>query len=223
MSAPLLLITLDGPAGVGKSTIAKALARELGLAYLDTGAMFRAVALQLGAQGVDQDDATLRARLQGLRFALQGAGEATQLVCNGRVLGAEIRTETVGMLASTLAKRAPVRELLREQQQALGRETALVAEGRDMGTVVFPQASCKFFLDAAPEVRARRRALQLQELGAPCPPLKELTEQIRARDEQDRTRELAPLRPAQDAVLVDTGDLSIAGVLERVLERVRRC
>lgn len=217
MTMGLEIVTLDGPAGVGKTTIARMAAKELGLAYLDTGAMFRAVAFYLGEDANAWEEAELASRLESLEFGLDARG----LLCNGQVLGAAIRTEEVGMLASTLAKRAPVRARLKEQQQALGRATALVVEGRDMGTVVFPEARHKFFLDATPEVRAQRRYKQLQEMGQAAD-LDKLAEQIRARDEQDRTRAIAPLKPAADAVVIDTSALDIPGVLQAVLDTVKQ-
>lgn len=224
MSARLDIVTLDGPAGVGKTTIARLAARELGWAYLDTGAMFRAVAFQLGDDNAALDginDIELERRLAKISFALHGAGEASRLDCNGQELGQEIRTEEVAARASSLAKRVPVRQRLKEQQQKLGRSTALVVEGRDMGTVVFPEAKFKFFLDASPEVRARRRFLQLKEAGQ-LADLEKLAEQIRQRDEQDRTRTIAPLKPAEDALVVDTGGLGIEEVLGVVLAGVQR-
>jgi len=219
MSARLDIVTLDGPAGVGKTTIARMTAQALGWTYLDTGAMFRAVAWRLGQAAPDLDDEELARRLEDVTFALHGAGEDSRLECNGAVLGREIRTEEVAALASKLAGRPPVRARLKAQQQALGRSVALVVEGRDMGTVVFPEARYKFFLDASPEVRARRRFLQLQEAGEPAN-LDLLAEQIRARDEQDRTRAIAPLQPAEDARIVDTSNASIEEVLAVVLQGV---
>ncbi|MDR1126199.1 MAG: (d)CMP kinase [Deltaproteobacteria bacterium] len=228
MSDKTLVITLDGPAGVGKSTLARSLARGLGLAFLDTGAMFRCVACQLGETALELADSALAARLEKLEFSLvrppSGSGD-WELACNGRVPGREIRGEAVGRLASRLAVRGPVREFLKLAQQELGRAYSLVAEGRDMGSVVFASACCKFFLDADPAVRARRRWLQLREQGVggtDLPSPEEIERQIRERDQQDRSRTLAPLRPAEDAVIVDTSDLGLEQVLERLLAAARR-
>ncbi len=223
MNEQMNIVTLDGPAGVGKTTIAMAAAKALGMVYMDTGAMFRAVALHLGPDALNWDDLALDQALTGISFFLdtsEGGGERTRLFCNGEALGEDIRTEEVGLLASKLAKRAPVRERLKIQQQMLGQCQPVVVEGRDMGTVVFPQARHKFFLDATPQVRAKRRYLQLQELDIPAD-FDMLTEQIRTRDEQDRTRDIAPLVPAPDAEIVDTSNLSIDQVLEHVVAVVR--
>lgn len=220
MSAPRI-VTLDGPAGVGKTTLARRVAEALGLAYLDTGAMFRATALALGPGARELPGAGLRARLEGLAFGLEGRGAASALRLNGRPVGEEIRTEQVGMLASDVATLPEVREFLKAAQRAVGQATALVAEGRDMGTVVFPEAAHKFFLDAAPEIRARRRCEQLRALGAPAD-LDAVTAQIRARDHQDRTRAVAPLRPAEDALVIDTGPLDIDGVFAAIMAALGR-
>ena len=214
----LPIITLDGPAGVGKSTLAKRLATLLSIPYLDTGAMFRTIALRLGPGAEKLPDDELRARCNSFRFRLQGTGEGTVLLCNEVPVGREIRTEEVGRLASRLATSTVVRDSLKEAQRALG-ETGLVAEGRDMGTVVFPTARFKFFLDARPEVRGLRRFEELRAKGEPAD-LAEITEMIRQRDEMDRNRPVAPLKPAADAKIVDTSDLDIKGVLDTLVNAV---
>ncbi len=200
------IVTLDGPAGVGKTTLAKRLAEHLGLAYLDTGAMFRATACALGQDSWTWPEEKLRQALSGLHFTLSGAGAASILAVNGASLTEAIRTETVAMWASNLAALPVVREFQKIAQQDIGQGSSLVAEGRDMGTVIFPTARCKFFLDATPEERGRRRFLQLEAQGQPAD-LAGIIEQIRARDLQDRTRATAPLVPAVDAVLIDTTSL----------------
>jgi len=220
MSAPRI-VTLDGPAGVGKTTLARRVAEALGLAYLDTGAMYRATALALGPGARELPEAGLRTRLEGLAFGLSGSGAASVLHLDGRPVGDEIRTEQVAMMASDVATLPVVREFLKAAQRAVGRTTALVAEGRDMGTVVFPEAAHKIFLDAAPEVRARRRCEQLRAMGAPAD-LAAITEQLRARDHQDRNRAVAPLRPAPDAVVIDTGTLDIDGVFAAIMAALGR-
>lgn len=220
MSAKRNIVTLDGPAGVGKTTLAKRVAEAMGIAYMDTGAMYRTLGWKLGAQAASLDEAVLAERLAAFSFSLSGSGAATVLAVNGVPVGNEIRTEEVGMLASIVAKLPAVRDALKKAQQDMGAATALVAEGRDMGTVVFPEARCKIFLDASPQERARRRFDQLVAMGE-TPDLEELTEQIRQRDEQDRNRALAPLRPADDAVIVDTTTLDIDGVFEEIMRHVR--
>lgn len=211
------IVTIDGPAGVGKSTLARRLAGRLGIAYLDTGAMFRGAALALGEGSWTWPEARLRAALAGLCFSLSGTGADTRVCLGGTCLGREIRTEQVALWASNLAVLPAVRAFLKQAQQGMGATTSLAAEGRDMGSVVFPQARPKFFLDAAPEVRARRRFLQLRELGRPAD-LAEITESIRTRDLQDRTRAEAPLRPAPDARIIDTSGLTVDQVFAAMLE-----
>lgn len=213
------IITIDGPAGVGKSTLAKRVAAHAGVAYLDTGAMFRVIAKRLGAAGLELSPTALEAELEKLSFSLSGAGTETALACNGVVAGGEIRTEEVGALASEFAQLPPVRAYLKKAQQALGDTYALVAEGRDMGTAIFPDAKHKFFLDASAEVRALRRVNQLRESGVQAD-LATITAQIKERDDRDRNRAIAPLKPADDAIIIDTGALTIDGVFTAIVSRL---
>ena len=221
MSAPFV-VTMDGPAGVGKSTLAKRVAAALGVAYLDTGAMFRTVAMAVIPDGKPLVGEALQAVLEGFDFALQGCGEDTALLCNGRLVGNEIRTEEAGMRASKAGQIPEVRAFLKTAQQRLGAGFSLVAEGRDMGTVVFPEARCKLFLDATAEVRARRRMLQLREMGI-REDLATLVQQIEARDFEDRNRPIAPLRPALDAVFLDTSDMGIKEVFAACIAAIKDC
>lgn len=216
-----LIVTIDGPAGVGKSTLAGMLAQKLGIPFLDTGAMFRSVALCLGEEGLALDLDYLTDRLSRLEYALSGSGPDSRLLCNGQALGPEIRGERIGSLASRFAAIPMVRAVLKIRQQEIGSRFSLVAEGRDMGTVVFPSADVKFFLEADPAVRARRRKNQLAEQGVESD-LDELTSQIRQRDNQDRNRSVAPLRPAEDAMVIDTSNLTQDEVLNAMLEAIER-
>lgn len=218
-SAPLI-VTLDGPAGVGKSTIAARLAGELGIAFLDTGAMFRAAAYTLGEGAWDWPQGLLQQKLGDFEFTLRGSGKATELLLNGQPLPEEIRSEQTGLWASQLAVVPSVRVYMKMVQIFLGQTTPLVAEGRDMGTVVFPGALFKFFLDADPSERARRRFRQLEAQGKPAA-LDAILASITLRDDQDRNRSIAPMKPAEGAVVVDTTHISEGEVLAQVLGVVR--
>jgi cytidylate kinase len=214
------IVTLDGPAGVGKTTIARELADRLGIAYLDTGAMFRSVALYFGDGAWEQPVDQLVPELNRLDFDLEGLGKYSELLLNGMPLNPEIRKEEVGLWASHLGRIPVVRDFLRRNQQAIGRTTSLVAEGRDMGSVIFPNARHKFFMDASIDVRAKRRHAQLKALGMD-EDLERIRGQIRIRDDQDRNRVVAPLKPALDAVIIDTSALDADRVLEKIVEHIR--
>ena len=215
------IITLDGPAGVGKSTLAARVAEELGIACLDTGAMFRVVALHLaaGQASLPGQEEELAQRLKECSFSLRGVGRQSRLFCNGKPVGEEIRSEEAGMLAAQVALFPVVRDFLRDAQQRLGEGRPLVAEGRDMGTVVFPAARCKIYLEADPEIRAARRCAQLREKGLSCD-MAALAGQIRSRDARDRDRPIAPLRPAADACRIDTSAKDIDAVFAEIMRAV---
>jgi len=217
------IVTLDGPAGVGKSTLARRVAEALGVAFLDTGAMFRTIALHVAKSPNKElaEGPQLQALLEQCLFSLQGVGDQTRLLCNNKAVGDEIRSEEAGMMAAKIAQTPQVREFLKQAQQRLGKDFSLVAEGRDMGTVVFLEAVCKIFLDAAPEIRAMRRYKQLQDMGEAAD-LALLTEQIRLRDDEDRNRAIAPLRPANDAHIIDTSHMDMDQVFARIMQVVEQ-
>ena len=219
---PRHIITLDGPAGVGKSTLAKRLAGALGFAYLDTGAMFRMTALLLGPAILECSVKNREKALQGLVFSLEGHGDASRISCNQIPADERIRGEAIASLAASLGALEDVRAFLKQSQQRIGQKHCLVAEGRDMGTVVFPAADCKFFLDAAPRERARRRVAQLREMGKTAD-FDGILKQIMERDHKDRTRPIAPLKAADDAVIIDTTNLDLDGVFDILLRQSQKC
>lgn len=209
------IVAIDGPAGAGKSTATRALAHRLGLLYLDTGAMYRALTWWVREQGVDPADAAAIAPLlQDLDLRLLGGVDGEQQVLiNGHDVSTAIRSPEVTALVSTVAAHGCVREALTSQQRAMGARGGLVAEGRDIGTAVFPDAECKVFLTATVAERARRRALDLEQRGFSVPPLAELEAAIAERDRLDSSREVAPLLQAEDAAVVITDGLTIDEVI----------
>jgi len=224
MSDRLEVVTIDGPSGVGKSTISRKVAAILGFTYLDTGAMYRAVALKCRLAGIDTgDEAALKALLSSLDMQLLPAPsnrDDVQVILDGVNISDHIRTQEISMLASAVSALKPVRETLTRKQQEIGAQGRIVAEGRDTGTVVFPDAAWKFYLDATPEERARRRISQLREKGVKVNE-QEILAQIIKRDRDDSERTIAPLKAAPDAVHIDSTVLGPDEVVERVLEVVR--
>jgi CMP/dCMP kinase len=215
-----LIITIDGPAGAGKSTVSRLLAWHLKLDYLDTGAMYRAVAWALTARkDIPSRGRNLKTFLQDLDITIQGSGPTQKVWVLGQEIGQKIRTPEITQLASTFSMRPEVREALTEKQRAWGRRQGLVAEGRDMGTVVFPQADFKFFLTASIEIRAQRRLAELLQSGQAVS-LEQVKKDMSRRDAQDQKRALAPLHPAPEARIIDTGHLCVDDILQILLTTI---
>ncbi len=212
-----MIVTIDGPAGSGKSTVARRLAERLGFAFLDTGAMYRGVALCLLEKKVPWDD---EAAIGELAHSLRMTFEDGRLLVNGRDVTDRLRTPEVTAAASRVAVLSPVREALADLQRQLAQGKDMVTEGRDQGSVVFPGAECKFFVTADPEERARRRAQDLQDDGHPAD-FNEVLRQIRERDERDASRKVGPLKAAPDAQIIDTTALELDEVLRRLKQIVR--
>jgi len=216
------IVTIDGPSGSGKSTISRMLAARLGYAYLDTGAMYRAAGLAAMRAGIPLDDEEKIAALLDSAFDLEllpGADD-TRVLLGGEDVSREIRTAEMGLVASKVSALPAVRQRLGALQREIGGRGRVVCEGRDMGTVVFPDAAWKFFLDATPEERARRRTAQLIEKGENAD-YDAILAQIKKRDHDDSSRAVAPLRPAPDAVVIDSSRMNADEVVSLMLKRIR--
>ena len=214
-----LLITIDGPAGAGKTTVSRALADRLGYRYIDTGALYRGVALAVKTEAVDpQSDADLKQLCNELDLAFVLTEDGLRLISNGQDISDRIRTPEITMLASTVSARPVVREYLLDLQKNMGSQKAAVFEGRDMGTVVFPAADIKFFLDASTSKRAERRFDEIKSKSNQT--LDEVERDIQQRDQNDRTREVAPLKPARDAIIIDSTNLTIEQVVELMVSHI---
>jgi len=215
------VITIDGPAGAGKSTVSRIVAKKLDYLYLDTGAMYRAVSLQAKRMGIgfsDSEDLYRMCKELDLKFV---SGEDSPMVFIGEEnVSSAIRMPEMDMLASSISTVKEVREAMTELQRKIARTGDLVAEGRDMGTVVFPDAEFKFFVTATVGVRADRRCSERMDRGESVY-REDIEEDIRKRDEQDKTRDIAPLRPAEDAVIIDTSVLDIGEVVEDILQKIK--
>ncbi len=215
-------VAVDGPSGSGKSTLSRAAAKELSLVYVDTGAIYRTTALHILRRGADPGDAAAVAALLpevGITLSYDAAG--VQRMClNGEDVTELIRTQEVSMAASTVSAYPAVRAFLLEMQRELARRHSVIMDGRDIGTVVLPEADVKIFLTAGSEIRARRRWLELQERGTPRD-WEQLLQETRERDEKDANRAESPLRPAADSVLLDTSELDFAQSLGRIIEIIR--
>lgn len=212
-------IAIDGPAGAGKSTIAKAVAAKLNFIYVDTGAMYRAMALYFCRKGFSalEDEGAVKALCQEADVTIRYEDGVQQVVLNGENVSSLIRTEEVGKQASIISSYLPVRQKLVELQQKLGREADVIMDGRDIGTCVLPDAQVKIYLTASVEVRARRRYRELSEKGQECR-LEEIQREIADRDYRDMHREHSPLVQAEDALLLDTSEMTIDQVIGRIME-----
>ena len=222
------IIAIDGPAGAGKSTVTRQVAQALNLLYLDTGAMYRAVTWLVLNSGIAPDDAPAIAQLMhhckivmsDQQLSGQQLGHKIQI--NGHDVTQAIRTVEVTAQVANIAAQPVVREFLVRQQQEYGRQGGVIAEGRDIGTHVFPEAELKIFLTASIEERARRRQQDLKSQGLSCPTLQELEKSIYERDLKDRTRDIAPLQCADDAIEIITDQLTIEAVVSKITELYRR-
>lgn len=210
-------IAIDGPAGAGKSTIAKRVAANLGYLYVDTGAMYRAMGLFFLDQGVDPDDEeAINGAVPAADVDIRMEDGEQHVYVNGTDITGRLRTEEAGMMASKTSAYATVRKKLVSLQQQIASRANVVMDGRDIGTAVLPDAPCKIYLTASAEKRAERRYLELQEKGE-TPSYDTILADIMKRDEQDMNRKISPLRQAEDAVLVDSSDMTIEEVTERII------
>jgi cytidylate kinase len=214
-----IVIAIDGPSGAGKSTITRLLAQRLGYLYLDTGAMYRSVALLARRQGIrTDDDGGLRRLCENLTLAFERLDGTLRVLANGEDVSTAIRTPEVSLLASAVSARKVVRDQMQHLQRRMGEEGGVILEGRDIGTAVFPDAEVKFFLSASAEERGKRRYLELRQKGEEVS-LETTIREVRQRDRQDEEREHAPLRRAEDAVEVDSTGMTVEEVLQ-AMERV---
>ena len=214
-------IAIDGPAGAGKSTIARRVARELSFIYVDTGAMYRAMALYLLRRKVNRDDTEQIGNIcQDAEISIEYQNGEQIVLLNGENVNSYLRTEEVGNMASVSSAVPRVREKLLSLQRKLAKDMSVVMDGRDIGTTILPDADVKIYLTASSLTRARRRFLELQEKGTVCN-LDDIQKDIEERDQRDMSREISPLRQAEDAVLVDSSDLTIQQVVDRILQIFR--
>ena len=215
-------IAVDGPAGAGKSTIAKAVAAKLGFIYVDTGAMYRAMALYFLRQGIGkEEEAAISAACGQVEITIRYEEGSQQVILNGENVSSQIRNEEVGNMASATSVYLPVREKLVQLQQELAKTANVIMDGRDIGTCVLPDAQAKVYLTASSAVRAKRRYDELKEKGVMCN-LEEIEQDIIERDYRDMHREHSPLKQAEDAVLVDSSDMTIEEVIDAIIEIARR-
>ena len=217
------IITIDGPSGVGKGTLAFSLAQKLGWNVLDSGLLYRLIGYLTLKERLDTPNEIAlfinKSKIQLLTNLEEGSCE---IKLNNRILGKELRNENIASKASEIAKNPEIRTtIIKIQRSAYNANKGLIADGRDMGTIIFPEAALKVFLKASPEVRAERRANQLKEKGMSVI-MHDLLEQIQQRDEEDINRKISPLKPADDSLLIDTSNLSIREVEEKVMENFKK-
>ncbi len=217
-----LIVAIDGPAGAGKSTVAKRLAKELGYTYMDTGAMYRAFAWRVMEQGMDlSDERELRRVLQQTNIELVEHFGRPGVLLNGVDVTDRIRTPELSQLASRISTSKIVRERMVELQRAIGSQGGVVAEGRDIGTVVFSDAEVKIYLDASSQERARRRFEEFRGQGSRVT-MEETVSEMEERDRRDQERDVAPLRKAEDALVIDSTDSAVDGVVERIMQEIKK-
>jgi cytidylate kinase len=215
-----MIIAIDGPAGSGKSSVAKAIAKKLNLRHIDTGAMYRAVAWKSRELGIGLEEEERIANLaQSIQIEFVAGNDTQEVLVDGQVVTLALRQEDIGSRASKVAIQKRVRQALVSRQQEISQNGDVVMDGRDIGTVVFPDADIKIYLDASADVRGERRHLELQDKGS-APDKGRIVEDIMRRDDEDRNRILSPLRQADDAVCIDTTGLALEGVIEKVLQLI---
>ena len=211
-------IALDGPSGAGKSTVAKAVAKSLGIVYVDTGALYRSIGLYVARKGIDKfDKEKIIASLNEISLNLEFVNGEQRVILNGENVGPFIRTGEISMYASAVSAVPEVREFLLETQRKIARENDVIMDGRDIGTVIMPDADVKIFMFASPEARAERRYKELIEKGEKCT-YEEVLSDIIKRDNNDATREVAPAKPAEDAIMLDNSNLNIEQTVEEVIK-----
>ena len=222
MSKKQYAVAIDGPSGAGKSTLAKAAAERLGILYVDTGAIYRTIGLYVQRRGIDpKDTAAVLAALPDIRIGMDHDDDGMQrMLLNGEDVTADIRLPEISMYASAVSAIQGVRDFLMEMQRSLARECSVIMDGRDIGTVVLPDADVKIFLYADVEVRAKRRELELQQRGTPKP-YEEVLREMEERDYNDTHRAAAPLRAADDAIMVDTSSMDFDASLALLLDVIR--
>lgn len=214
-----LLITIDGPAGSGKTTVSRLLAERLNYQYVDTGALYRCIAFEVNTAGiVPTDNSQVQKLCQNLSISFRKINGKSRIFSNDKDITDKIRTPEVTMLASAVSAMPAVRQHLLDVQRKMGENKSVVFEGRDMGTVVFPEADVKFYLDAAIDIRAQRRHTELKTHHTQT--LEAVQEDMKNRDHNDSNRELSPLKPAEDAFIIDTSHLSVEEVVEVILDTI---